>query len=180
MKKKSLKSRINFLLFFFSILTIPVLAAAATKYHRLQPVENPQTAENFTLTNLEGETVRLSDFQGRVVVVNFWATWCPPCRLEIPSMRRAWKQIKDQDVMMLAVHEGGKTGKVESFAKRFKMNFPVLHDTKSEVYKAWPTGGYPSTFVVSPDGRIVYEAIGGRKWDSPGIIQAILDLRQKS
>ncbi len=164
----------------FAAATNSQSASAANMGHRLQQIPERPTALDFTLYNLSGEKVQLSDFQGKVVVVNFWATWCPPCRSEIPSMRRAWEQIKKENVVMLAVHVGGKLDKVRSFAEKKRMEFPVLFDADCGVARSWPTKGYPTTFILDPEGRIAYKAVGGREWDSPKILQTILELRRQS
>lgn len=162
---------------FLALILVPALTVGAAALQGLKPVSEPLEAADFSLVNLNGETVQLSDFEGQVVMVNFWATWCPPCRYEIPSMRRAWEKMQRQNVMMLAIHVGGKEGKIKNFVRKNKMDFPVLFDANSEVYKKWPTGGYPSTFIVNPQGKIVYQAIGGRQWDAPEILDVIFGLQ---
>lgn len=144
----------------------------------LHPMEGQPMAPDFALKNLNGETQRLSDLRGKVVIVNFWATWCPPCRAEMPSMQRAWVDMQDKDVVMLAVHVGGNEDKIWSFVGDYELDFPVLIDAKSEVADAWPMKGLPSTFIVDPDGRIAYRAIGGREWDDPAILEPIYALRR--
>lgn len=143
----------------------------------LSPVAGRPLAPDFQLTNLDGELVRLSDFKGEVVVVNFWATWCPPCRAEMPSMQHAWDKLQDQDVMLLAIHVGGNEDKIWSFVGDYEINFPILIDADSSVADAWPMKGLPSTFVIDPQGRIAYRAIGGREWDDADILAIIFALR---
>jgi len=134
-------------------------------------------AGDFELTNLDGKKVRLSDFKGKVVMINFWATWCPPCRREMPSMERAWKELQANDVMMLAVHVGGNEDSVWAFAAEFDITFPVLIDGDSRVTDRWKLKGLPSTFIIDPQGRVVYRAVGAREWDSPDLLGAIFALR---
>lgn len=143
----------------------------------LNPMDGKPMAPDFTLKNLDGEMQSLSDFKGKVVIVNFWATWCPPCRAEMPSMQRAWNVIKDKDVVMLAVHVGGNEDKIWSFVGDYELDFTVLIDAKSKVADAWPMEGLPSTFVIDPQGRIAYRAIGGREWDDEDILSSIYALR---
>ena len=141
------------------------------------PVAGDMVAPDFTLPSLEGGTTRLSSFKGKVVLVNFWATWCPPCRAEIPSMQRAWEKLKDNGVMMLAVHVGGNEDKIWTFLTDFNVEFPVLMDKRSKVSKTWPLVGLPTSFVVGPKGRIRLRAIGGREWDDAELISQILALK---
>ena len=148
----------------------------------LQPmsdqVEGRPIAPDFSLLNLDDEPIALSDFKGKVVVVNFWATWCPPCRYEMPSMQRAWQKLQDKDVMMLAVHVGGKSDKIWAFVGEYGITFPVLIDGKSKVADAWPLKGLPTTFVIDPKGRIAYRAIGGREWDDEELLKTIYALQK--
>ncbi len=135
-------------------------------------------ALDFTLPDLDGKPHRLRDYRGQVVVLNFWATWCPPCRHEIPSMQRAFEKLKADKVMILAVHVGGSVDKVWDFFADYEVTFPVLIDKHSKIAKAWPMQGLPTTFVIDPSGRIVYRAIGGRDWDAPQILKSLQALAQ--
>ncbi len=153
-----------------------VAQANASQRQLLHPVPGRPFAPHFQLPNLEGEMRRLADFRGKIVIVNFWATWCPPCRFEIPSMQRVWNQLKDKGVMMLAVHVGGDDDKIWTFATDFNVEFPILIDKTSSVSRAWGTIGLPTTFIVDPEGRMALRAIGGREWDDPALMEAILEL----
>lgn len=143
----------------------------------LQAVPGKPAGPDFTLPNLDGNEVRFGDLKGKVVLVNFWATWCPPCRAEIPSMERAWAQLKDRNVVMLAVHVGGKPDTIWEFLAEFNVTFPVLIDKASTVSKAWQTIGLPTTYVADTEGRKALRAIGGREWDHPDLIASIIALQ---
>ena len=142
----------------------------------LSPIPGTPPARDFELKDLDGELHKLSAYKGKIVIVNFWATWCPPCRAEIPSMQRAWNILKEKNVVMLAIHVGGNEDKVWSFLTDFDIDFPVLMDSRSRVSRRWPLMGLPTTFVIDPQGRIALRAIGGRKWDKPDLIKSILKL----
>lgn len=156
-----------------SLLTVPAHSASPML---LQPVPGKPAGPDFTLPDLDGKDVRFADFKGKVVLVNFWATWCPPCRAEIPSMERAWAQLKDRNVVMLAVHVGGKPDTIWEFLAEFDVTFPVLIDKSSAVSKAWQTIGLPTTYVADAEGRKVLRAIGGREWDHHDLIASIISL----
>jgi len=143
----------------------------------LQRVPGAPPAPDFTLPDLDGKEVRLSDLAGKVVLVNFWATWCPPCRAEIPSMERAWSKLNAGGVAMLAIHIGGDADRIWAFLAEFNVTFPVLIDRTSSVSKAWQTIGLPTTYITDGQGRKVLRAIGGRKWDDADLIASIFALR---
>jgi peroxiredoxin len=136
-------------------------------------------APDFTLPDLDGVPHTLSAYRGRVVMVNFWATWCPPCRKEIPSMQRAWKILKGQGVVMLAIHVGGDVEDVAQFTYDYAVEFPVLMDRDSDVIDAWPIRGLPTTIIVDKNGVMALQAIGSREWDDPATLKRILQLREE-
>lgn len=143
----------------------------------LTPVEARPLAPDFTLRDADGEIYRLSALRGQPVIVNFWATWCPPCREEMPSMQRAWESLQSQGVMLLAINVGENADTIFQFTGNTQLDFPILLDEDGTTSGAWPMKGLPTTFVIDPQGRIVYSAIGGREWDDPKLLQPVLDLR---
>jgi peroxiredoxin len=152
-------------------------AVTAQEAMLLQRVPGTPAAPEFELPDLDGKSVRFSDLKGKVVLVNFWATWCPPCRAEIPSMERAWARLREASVVMLAVHVGGDSEKIWAFLADFNITFPVLIDKSSKVSKEWQTIGLPMTYIADGQGRKALRAIGGREWDQPDLIASILALR---
>ncbi len=152
--------------------------AAFSQAQFLHEMYKQPMAKDFELPDLDGKKVKLSDFAGKVVLVNFWATWCPPCRAEIPSMQRAWNILKEKDVMLLAIHVGGNEDRVWTFLTDFNVDFPVLLDANSKVSRSWPMMGLPVSFVIDPEGRIALQAIGGREWDNEKLIEQILSLKK--
>lgn len=135
-------------------------------------------APEFSLKDIDGNLHRISDYKGKVVVVNFWATWCPPCRAEMPSMQRAWEQLREEDIMMLAIDVGEEEDAILEFMASYPVDFPMLLDTESTVSEAWKVKGLPTTFVVDQWGRKVYRAIGGREWDAPNLLKKVRALKQ--
>jgi peroxiredoxin len=160
-------------------LLLPLCAAAAGKMPQtLTPMPDRPPAPDFTLQDVDGKTWQLSELRGRPVIVNFWATWCPPCREEMPSMQRAWEQLQAEGVVLLAINVGESADTVFQFTANYPVDFPLLLDLDSAVLNQWPVQGLPATFVVDPQGRIAYRAIGGREWDDPRLLAPVLQLRQ--
>lgn len=124
-----------------------------------------QMAPDFELKTLEGDTVQLSDYQGERVILNFWATWCPPCRAEIPDFKKLYGE---KDVVILAVNltdTEDNTNTVTNFVNDFEMNFPVLMDTKSEVANTYKVQAYPTSYMIDSDGHIRFTALGAMNYD---------------
>jgi cytochrome c biogenesis protein CcmG, thiol:disulfide interchange protein DsbE len=131
-------------------------AAAAELYLRsgaAAPVEG--AAPPFELSDLQGHPVSLAGLRGRVVAVNFWASWCAPCREEIPDLSRVYQAHRDQCFEMLGVaEESGGREDVEESARRFGISYPVLHDPQGQAAEAFKIPGYPRTILIDHQGRI--------------------------
>ena len=139
--------------------------------------ERPK-APQFALEDVDGKQRRLADLRGKVVVVNFWATWCPPCRREMPSLERLSQILKDDGFAILAVNVAEDLDTVFSFTGTLDPipTFPILFDRDSRVLKSYPVRGLPTTFIVDRQGRIAYRAVGGREFDDPAILARIREL----
>jgi cytochrome c biogenesis protein CcmG/thiol:disulfide interchange protein DsbE len=131
------------------------------------PDESHQPAPDFTLTSLDGERYTLSKLRGKVVLVNFWATWCPPCRREIPDLSRLHTKYKDRDFMVLGISlDEIDPDQIRKFAKNYKISYPVLHGPRSELGEiAKSYGGIqaiPTSFLIDKQGNIRARYIGAR------------------
>ena len=153
---------------------------AVTPGKGLTPMPDRPPAPDFALSDIDGQTHRLSDYRGQVLVVNFWATWCPPCREEMPSMDRASQTLAADGIQMLAVNVGEDEDTIFQFTANYPVGFPLLMDRDSKVAEAWPIRGLPTTFVVDPQGRIAYRAIGGRDWDQAELLDPVHALKRPS
>jgi thiol-disulfide isomerase/thioredoxin len=132
------------------------------------------------LKSLDGREFDLSAMKGRVVVVNFWATWCPPCIEEMPTLQKLWEDMHGSGLDVLAVNVGEPAEQIEAFLQEFepRLEFPVLLDPDGEAFQAWRVRGVPKTFVVDKRGRVFYEAEGGRDMNSKHIrerLRALID-----
>jgi thiol-disulfide isomerase/thioredoxin len=128
----------------------------------LKPWKGPTPV--LALDDLEGRRVDLKALKGRVVVVNFWATWCEPCRDEMPSLERLRERLAGRPLEVLAVNYGEGNVKVRRFLQSQRLSLPVLLDPDTQVARAWRAGGLPMTFLVDAKGRIRYSAFGEADW----------------
>ncbi len=120
----------------------------------------------------------MADYKGKVVLVNFWATWCPPCRREMPSMERLYQKLKGEPFTVLAPDQIESFDIVFSFMGQLEPSptFPILLDSKSTASRAWKVKGLPTSFLVDKQGRIAYRAVGGREFEHPEIESIIRKL----
>ena len=154
-----------------------LLGAAPLHAKELKAYEGPALPD-FSLTDLQGQAHRLSDYKGQVVLVNFWATWCPPCVHEMPSIQRLKEKLTGQPFEVLAVDMGQTKGAIEAFLKKLKFTptFTILLDGDGQVVQQWKVFAAPTTFILGPDGRIRYALFGGMEWDRPDVVKTIRGL----
>jgi peroxiredoxin len=160
----------------FGILLIALGAALYYQQHQAQERAG-FPAPDFTLRDLSGQAHRLADFRGKVVFLNIWATWCPPCRMEMPSMERLYRRLQGKDFVMLAVSEdedGYRT--VQPFVEQMGLTFPVLLDEKGIVPQRYGVTGYPETFVIDRDGEVIQHTIGPEDWQSEQVLDYFVRL----
>jgi peroxiredoxin len=167
------------ILFFFSFLLIFSSSQLYAERPLLKQLSGRSTAPAFELADLEDKIHRLADYKGKPIVVNFWATWCPPCRKEMPSMNRAWKQLKEEGIEMIAINIGGHEADILAFQDEHPIDFQVLLDQDSESLESWRIKGLPTTYIISPKGTVAYSAIGPREWDDTRILDKIRRLKTK-
>jgi peroxiredoxin len=135
--------------------------------------DSGESAPLFEATALNGDSVRLQDFAGKVILLNVWATWCPPCRQEMPALERLYEQLGGRGLNVVAVsvdesaQPNGTRGIVEQFVKRHGLRFPVLLDPRGHVEDLYGVDALPTTFLIDRDGRIRKKVVGGAEWDRP-------------
>lgn len=143
---------------------------------RFKPVLEGSVAPDFTLPDLKGRMVSLSDYKGKVIFLNFWATWCKPCREEMPSMEVIYNNLNGQNFEILAVSLDKDAGVAERFTRELGLTFPILHDKRGRIKELYKTTGVPETFIIDQDGIIREKVIGPRDWRDPESTRVILDL----
>jgi len=164
-----------------SLFNVTAVNAAETPPEQtLPPLSETFTAPDFSLKGEDGKTYRLKDYVGQVVVLNFWATWCPPCRFEMPSMERAHAQLKGEKIAILAVNVGEDETTVFAFTGQYPVTFPLLLDQDGSVIAKYPVIGLPTTFIIDPSGKVTHRAIGGREWDAAELLNQLRALLKPS
>jgi len=154
-----------------------LIVVAWLNQDRIRPVTAGTVAPEFEVNNLEGGLARLSDHGGEVVLLNIWATWCVPCRVEMPSMERLYQEIGEDGFEIMAVsidavlgqfdQAGRPGGDIEVFADSLGLTFPMLHDPSGGMERLYRTTGVPETFLIGRDGIIYKKVAGGTEWDAP-------------
>ncbi len=136
----------------------------------------PKAAPELKLNTLEGRAMDLQQLRGKVVLVNFWASWCPPCRKEMPSMNRLNQVLKDQAFAILGVNAGENVAIVRDFLKQTPVNFPILMDEKGSSLKPWQAFVFPTSYVVDKQGRVRMGLLGSVEWDAPEVVARLKSL----
>lgn len=166
---------------FLALLCGPVGSAGAEELDQapLQIFEPRRNVPDFNLQDLDGRSVTLKEFRGKVVFVNFWATWCPPCRDEMPSMQRIYNEYRDKGLVMLAINFMESPNTIRPFLSEHKLTFPILLDSGT-VMVSYGVLGLPATYLIDRQGKAAARALGARDWnnqESLRVIRKLLDER---
>lgn len=148
--------------------------------YQFTPLEPVRAAPEFVLTDMDDVQHALRDYRGKVVLLNFWATWCPPCRREMPALERLYQQLEGQGFVVLAVNQWEDADHVFAYTGELNVfpTFPILFDPESSVSEEFGVKGLPTSFLLDQDGQLRYRAIGGRAFDHPEVertIRALLE-----
>ncbi|MCG7897888.1 MAG: TlpA family protein disulfide reductase [Candidatus Thiodiazotropha lotti] len=142
----------------------------------LEAVNPPTLTAKIELNDLNKVQHNLSEAKGKVVLINFWASWCPPCIEEMPSLIRLVEHMKTDDLQVLAVNVNENRNRVARIASKLGFNFPVLLDATKSVTKDWRITVYPSSFLIDKQGFLRFKAIGPVEWDSEESIAQVKQL----
>jgi peroxiredoxin len=163
---------------------VPGWAQAKINYKvipNLEPMKEIAPTPDFTLASLEGKKMSLKDFRGRLVFLNFWATWCVPCREEMPAMEKLYQEFKDKNFVVLAVNVKDRKQAALDFVKELKLTYPTAFDPEGQVgllYGAW---GLPTTYLIGSKGEGLARAWGPAEWYAPParkLIKELLDQKK--
>lgn len=171
------------------VLSVVTYAYTARDRYREAAILAGSRAPDFTYPELGGGEVHLADLGDKVVLVNIWATWCEPCRLEMPSLQRLYEAIGDDagfEILAVSVDapegeaddSGNRGGNLAAFVHEYGLTFPILHDAAGEIRQTYQTTGVPESFVIAKGGVIYKKWTGGTEWDLPvnqELIRRLLD-----
>ncbi len=178
----------NRILILFALCLVDLAACNRRSETGLNPSD---FAPDFELQNLSGQRVKLSELRGKVVFLNFWATWCGPCEAEMPGLQSVYERLKGQGFEILAVAVDDQENKVREFVKSYGLTFPVIFDAAGEVRKLYRVSGFPESFVIDRQGKLVLfkdpddnmpvvRIIGPRDWESSDAIGRLEQLLKKA
>jgi peroxiredoxin len=147
-----------------------------------EPIQPPlgrgDSAPSFDLERLDGGRLGFDDLQGKVSLVNFWATWCKPCEDEMPAMQRLYETLSPEGFELVAISVDESPEDVRSFRERLDVRFPILLDRDQAISRLYQTTGFPESILVDRDGRIVERYVGPREWDHPDYVARIRRLME--
>ena len=157
-----------FSLFTFIVVSLPVDIDAQyidAQTYLMNPMPDKKRAPEFSLMGMDGETHTLKEYEGRFLLVNFWATWCNPCKEEMPTLEAIHKHMDNSKFIVLGIHVGPGPDNITNYLKLNPVSFPILVDMDLEY--DWGVPGLPTTFLISPKGEMLYRAVGKREFSSP-------------
>ena len=140
---------------------------------KVPPAEDPV---RINLKDMNGNNISLSDFKGKIVFLNFWTTWCPTCRIEMPSMEKLHQKLKNEDFAMVTINLQESASQVKAFFKEFKLTYTALLDSTGEVGASFGIRAIPTTYILDKTGRIIGLVSGPREWDSKAAIALVENL----
>ena len=161
-----------------AVKVVVLMAIAGAVFYMVMPAKAAElkpfdgATPPLALTTLEGEAVNLEQYRGKLAMVQFWATYCTPCRVEMPSMNRLQAKMGD-DLVILAVNMGESSDEVQQFVDEVKPEFSILMDEDGAALAAWKVFAAPATFIVDPNGKIRYTMFGATEWDADEMVEIL-------
>ena len=168
------KTNVLKLLILSSIVAFTIFLAIQSR--QAHPPEVGEAAPDFTLPGLSGQSISLRDFRQNVVVVNFWATWCPPCIEETPSLKRFSDQVGSAGVTVIGVSVDQDAQALGEFVTNAQLTFPIARDPDQSVASRYGTFKFPESYIIDTEGRIAKKIVGGIDWQDPRIVAFVRNL----
>lgn len=154
------------------VLALALVAVVADSL-RERIVNTGDTAPSFSVTTDRGTKISRADFKGKLLVLNFWATWCPPCISELPSLNAMAKTLAPKGVVVLGISVDHDEKAYKNFLQRFNLAFETTRDGEAAISSEYGTFKYPETYIITPDGKVVEKVIADRNWMEPAILQRL-------
>ncbi len=161
------------------LLAVPVCANADSYQDlNIERFNKNVGAPNFSLEDLQGNSIHLSEYEGKVVLLNFWATWCMPCRQEMPGLESLWQRYKDKGLVVIGVSndDADKHERVANFVKKVGLSFPIALDAESNVSHLYEVSGIPASYLIDRKGVAIARILGERDWGGREASAVIEDL----
>jgi peroxiredoxin len=165
---------------FLAVASISLASIAYALQPGIKLYNEPIMAPEFVLSDTDNNIHKLSDYHDKVLIINFWATWCVPCRKEIPLLKAAWKILERENVYLLGIATKDSKDAVEQFQKKNDLEFPLPIDEDGSVADQWSVIAVPVAFVIDPNGHIAMRIVGGNEWNNPELIDSIIALKTQS
>jgi peroxiredoxin len=165
-----LRCSLGLLLLFFALAVAPGWAQPKINFKVipiLQPMKEVAPTPDFSLINPEGKKISLKDFRGKTVFLNFWATWCEPCREEMPAMEKLYQDYKNKNFVVLAINVKDRKQEALAFVKELKLTYPIAFDPNAEVASLYGAWGLPTTYLIGPKGEGLARGWGPAEWYGP-------------
>ncbi|HXG50369.1 MAG TPA: TlpA disulfide reductase family protein [candidate division Zixibacteria bacterium] len=174
----------NLLFLALCLALAPAAAPAQSKINykvipNLNPMNDGAATPDFALVGVDGKKLSLKDFRGKTVFLNFWATWCAPCREEMPAMERLYQEFKDRKFVVLAVNVKDRKQEALAFIKELRLTYPVMFDPDAQVAALYGAWGLPTTYLIGPKGEGLARAWGPADWYSPAARKLIREILEK-
>ena len=153
--------------------------AQASDNNQVQPSAENTAVPSFVLKDLKGNDEQLQSFKDKLILVNFWASWCGPCNEEAPSMEEMYQKLHSEGLIIVGISIDHHVGQVEKFVKQYSVTFPVLLDTDESVASSYGITGVPETFILNSHYKLIRHVIGPLDWTSPDVISYLSSLIQE-